>query len=172
MAASRDLILAIDNGTQSVRALLFDPHGNLLAKSRVPIEPYFSTAPGLAEQDPEVFWQALCQACQGLWATLRQGSAGGQQGAHRRGGADHPALHGDQPGSKTASRCARRSSGWTSAAPKGLKPLGGLWGLAFRLAGMTRTVAYLQAEAEANWIATHQPEIWAKTHKYVFSPAT
>ena len=33
---------------------------------------------------------------------------------------------------------------------------------------MTRTVAYLQAEAEANWIATHQPEIWAKTHKYVY----
>ena len=61
MAAPRDLILAIDNGTQSVRALLFDPQGNLLAKSRVPIEPYFSTAPGLAEQEPEVFWQALCQ---------------------------------------------------------------------------------------------------------------
>jgi sugar (pentulose or hexulose) kinase len=33
---------------------------------------------------------------------------------------------------------------------------------------MSRTVAYLQAEAEANWIATHQPEIWARTHKYVY----
>src|SRR5512139_1776314 len=66
----KDLILAIDAGTQSVRALLFDAQGNLLAKSRVPIEPYFSTAPGLAEQDPEVFWQALCQACQKLWETL------------------------------------------------------------------------------------------------------
>ena len=48
-------LLAIDNGTQSVRALLFDPRGNLLYKSRVLIEPYFSTAPGLTEQDPEVF---------------------------------------------------------------------------------------------------------------------
>ncbi|MCK6540716.1 MAG: hypothetical protein L6Q26_11735, partial [Anaerolineales bacterium] len=46
-------ILAIDNGTQSVRALLVDPRGNLLAKQRVPIEPYYATAPGLAEQDPE-----------------------------------------------------------------------------------------------------------------------
>ena len=45
-----ELILAIDNGTQSVRALLFDLRGNLIAKSRVPIEPYFSDAPGLAEQ--------------------------------------------------------------------------------------------------------------------------
>ena len=63
----RDLILAIDNGTQSVRALLFDPAGNLLAKYRVPIEPYYSTSRGLAEQDPQVFWDAVCAACQGLW---------------------------------------------------------------------------------------------------------
>jgi sugar (pentulose or hexulose) kinase len=40
--------------------------------------------------------------------------------------------------------------------------------LAFRLAGMSDTVAYLQAEAEANWIHTHEPEIWRQTHKYVF----
>ena len=57
-------LLAIDNGTQSVRALVFDPAGNLLYKSRVTIEQYFSTAPGLAEQDPEVFWKAVCEACQ------------------------------------------------------------------------------------------------------------
>jgi sugar (pentulose or hexulose) kinase len=34
--------------------------------------------------------------------------------------------------------------------------------------GHDRTVAYLQAEAEANWIRTHQPEVWARTHKYLF----
>ena len=60
-------LLAIDHGTQSARALLFDPRGNLLAKERVPIEPYYSTAPGLAEQDPAVFWNALCAACKGLF---------------------------------------------------------------------------------------------------------
>jgi len=51
---------------------------------------------------------------------------------------------------------------------EGLKPVGGLWGILFRLAGMSRTVAYLQAEAEANWIRTHQPEIWRNTHKYLY----
>ena len=50
---------------------------------------------------------------------------------------------------------------------EGLKPVGGLWGLAFKLSGMSGTVAYLQAEAEANWIRTHQPDVWAKTHKYL-----
>ena len=50
---------------------------------------------------------------------------------------------------------------------EGLKPVSGLWGAAFAAAGMTETVAYLQAEAEANWIRTHQPEIWKDTHKYL-----
>jgi sugar (pentulose or hexulose) kinase len=51
---------------------------------------------------------------------------------------------------------------------EGLKPVGGLWGAAFAVAGASETVAYLQAEAEANWIRTHQPEIWNATHKYLF----
>ena len=38
-------LLAIDNGTQSVRTLVLDPRGNLVASQRVPIEPYYSTAP-------------------------------------------------------------------------------------------------------------------------------
>jgi sugar (pentulose or hexulose) kinase len=49
----------------------------------------------------------------------------------------------------------------------GLKPLGGPWGLLFKLTGMSETVAYFQAEAEANWIRTHQPDVWARTHKYL-----
>jgi sugar (pentulose or hexulose) kinase len=50
---------------------------------------------------------------------------------------------------------------------EGLPRLGGLWGLAFALKGASETVAYLQAEAEANWIRTNQPEIWDKTYKYL-----
>lgn len=64
---TQDVVLAIDNGTQSVRALLVDPAGNVLAKSRVPIQAYFSEHPGWAEQQPEYFWTMLCQACQQLW---------------------------------------------------------------------------------------------------------
>jgi sugar (pentulose or hexulose) kinase len=33
---------------------------------------------------------------------------------------------------------------------------------------MSETVAYLQAEAEANWIRTNQPEVWARTYKYLY----
>ena len=64
---TKDLLLAIDYGTQSVRALVFDLEGNLVAKSRVIVQPYFSEQPGWAEQHPEYFWQKFCEACQGLW---------------------------------------------------------------------------------------------------------
>ena len=85
-------LLAIDNGTQSVRALVFDPRGNLLYKSRVLIEPYYSTAPGLAEQDPKVFWKAVCEACQNLWAQGVDKSSIAAVSSH------HPAQHHDQRG--------------------------------------------------------------------------
>jgi len=157
-----EFILAIDHGTQSVRALLFDLRGNLLAKTRVPIEPYVSKAPGLAEQDPEVFWQALCQACQELWQTS---------------GVDKSAIAGVALTTQRSTLINVDASGrplrpaivWLDQRrTSGLEPVRGFWGLAFRLAGMSDTVAYLQAEAEANWIRKHQPEIWSRTHKYLF----
>ena len=66
----QDYVLAIDNGTQSVRALVFDLKGNLVAKSKVEIEPYYSVEPGWAEQDVDYFWDRLCEACNALWPQL------------------------------------------------------------------------------------------------------
>ena len=65
---NRDIILAIDNGTQSVRALLFDLQGNLLDKAKVEIQPYFSHQLGWAEEEPTYFWEKVCEACQVLWS--------------------------------------------------------------------------------------------------------
>jgi sugar (pentulose or hexulose) kinase len=157
-----DLLLAIDHGTQSVRALLFDLRGNLLAKSRVVIEPYVSPSPGLAEQSPDVFWQAVCQACQGLWQMegVRKEAIAGVALTTQRS----TVINVDNNG-----RPLRPAIVWLDQRrTAGLPGVGGWWGLAFLLSGMTETVAYLQAEAEANWIRIHQPEIWARTHKYLF----
>jgi len=49
----------------------------------------------------------------------------------------------------------------------GLPHLGGLWGVLFRLLGLSDTIAYLRAEAEANWIRENEAEIWKKTDKYL-----
>ncbi|MGC9520525.1 MAG: FGGY-family carbohydrate kinase [Anaerolineae bacterium] len=154
-------ILALDNGTQSVRALIFDLRGHLIAKSRVPITPYVSPKPGWAEQDPDYYWTKLCEACHELWQTA---------------GVDRSAIAGVALTTQRATmvnvnacgRPLRPAIVWLDQRrTEGLPPLGGLWGLLFRLSGMAETVAYLQAEAEANWIRTHQPEIWQQTHKYL-----
>jgi sugar (pentulose or hexulose) kinase len=154
-------LLALDNGTQSVRALVFDPRGNLLAKQRVLIEPYYSTAPGLAEQDPEVFWKAICEACQGLWAQgVDKSSIAAVSVTTQRS----TVINLDKNGQPL-----RPAIVWLDKRrTEGQKPVGGLWGAAFKVAGASPTVAYLQAEAEANWIRTQQPEIWKSTHKYLF----
>lgn len=155
-------ILAIDNGTQSVRGLLFDLSGNLIAKSRVQIEPYFSTAPGLAEQYPEVFWKAVCQACQQLWTIpdVNKGSIAGVSITTQRS----TVINLDKDG-----KPLRPAIIWLDQRrTPGLKPITGLWGAAFLLSGMTRTTAYLMAEAEVNWLRTYQPDIWNQTYKYLF----
>ena len=155
-------ILAIDNGTQSVRALIFDLSGNLIAKKRVPIQPYYSEKPGWAEQDPMVFWRGVCEACQGLWEMegVRKEAIAGVGLTTQRSTVINLDAN-QQP--------LRPAIVWLDQRrTEGLDPVKGLWGLLFKLAGMQETVAYLQAETEANWIKTNQPEIWEKTEKYVF----
>jgi sugar (pentulose or hexulose) kinase len=155
-------ILAIDNGTQSVRGLIFDLRGNLIAKSRVPILNYRSDSPGWAELDPENFWVAVCQACQLLWEMegVRKEAIVGVAITTQRS----TLINLDSNG-----RPLRPAMVWLDQRrTPGLKPVGGLWGLGFWLTGMTETVAYLQAEAESNWIQTYQPDIWQNTSKYLF----
>jgi sugar (pentulose or hexulose) kinase len=158
----KDLLLAIDNGTQSVRALVFDLAGNLLAKSRVPIQSYTSPQPGWAEQRPEYYWESLCQACQGLWAqglVSKEAIAGIALTTQRS-----TLINVDRQGQPLRPAMVWLDQRRTLGQP----PVGGWWGLAFLLTGMTETVAYLQAEAEANWIRTQQPDIWRATHKDLY----
>jgi len=157
----KGLLLSIDNGTQSLKALLFDLKGELIAREQVIFEPYYSEQPGWAEQDPSVFWQALCQACHGLWEhenNYRERIAGvsitTQRSTIVNVGEDGIPL--------------RPAMVWLDQRKTyGLPPLGGIWGLLFRLARVSDTISYLQAEAEINWIRTYQPDIWEKTHKYL-----
>jgi len=159
---SADHLLAIDSGTQSVRALLFDLRGNLVSKARVELEPYYSDHPGWAEQDPLYYWRSLCEACQRLWAespVSREAVAGVAVTTQRS-----TVINVDERGEPL-----RPAIVWLDQRrTEGLPPVGGLWGLLFKLVRMNETAAYFIAEAEANWIRTHQPEIWEATHKFLF----
>lgn len=157
---NRDLLLSIDNGTQSLKALIFDLKGELIAKEQVIFEPYYSEHPGWAEQDPDVFWQALCQACQGVW---RQGNY-----KERIAGVSITTQRSTIINIDRNGKPLRPAMIWLDQRKTyGQSPIGGIWGLLFKIARVSDTISYLQTEAEANWIRTYQPDIWEKTHKYL-----
>jgi len=158
---SNDYLLAIDNGTQSVRALIFDLSGHLVDKAQVDIASYQSPQPGWVENDPEEFWVALCQACQHLWANTRvpKSSIRGVVITTQRATVINLDAHG-QP--------LRPAIIWLDQRRADTKPkLAWWWELALRAIGMRDTIAYFAREAEANWIAQHQPALWARTDKYL-----
>ncbi|MFH1885193.1 MAG: FGGY-family carbohydrate kinase [Pseudomonadota bacterium] len=159
--SEKNILLAIDNGTQSLRVLAFDPAGNLLAKERVTFTPYYSEQPGWAEQDPEMYWDALCTACQRLLknpAVPKERIAGAVLTTQR---ATMVCVDGD-------GNPLRPAIVWLDQrkTPE-LKPLGGAWGAMFKATGLSGTIEYLRSEAESSWIATHQPDIWKRTKKYL-----
>jgi sugar (pentulose or hexulose) kinase len=158
---NKGYLLAIDNGTQSVRALLFDLAGNLLAKSKVEIEPYYSEHPGWAEQNALYYWEKLATACQSLWrvADIDRGLIRGVTLTTQRG----TVVNVDRQGNPL-----RPAIIWLDQRRAKLDgPVKGPWGWLFKLIGVEETVDYFRAQVEARWIAQNQPEIWAATHKFL-----
>ena len=155
-------LLSIDCGTQSVRALVFNPQGDLLAKSRVVIDSYYSTAPGLTELDPKVFWDSLCLACKKLFAreNVQKDSIAAVSITTQRG----TVLNLDENGEPLRPAIIWSDQRRADKFPK----VKGFWGAAFTLAGAKPTVEYLQAECEANWLNQFQPEIWKNTFKFTY----
>jgi sugar (pentulose or hexulose) kinase len=154
-------LLAFDNGTQSVRALLFDLAGNLLAKSKVDLEAYYSEHPGWAEQSALYYWEKLTEACQSLWrlADIDRGLIRGVSLTTQR----NTMVNVDSQGNPL-----RPAIVWLDQRRARLDgPVKGPWGWLFKLAGVEETVDYFRSQVEARWIAQHQPEIWAATHKFL-----
>lgn len=155
------LVLAIDCGTQSLRALLFDQQGNLVAKKKVEFEPYFSNFSGWAEQDPQVYWDSLCEACQSLkdshpdeWERIIGVSVTTQRDTciniDKNGNVLRPAiLWLDQRSAK----CKKSLPFWVN--------------MMLSVVGMKESIERTRKKSKAHWIKENQPEIWDKTYKYL-----
>ena len=158
---SGDLLLAIDVGTQSVRAIVFDPAGTLVAMAKIPIEPYVSPQPGWAEQDPELYWRSVGEACRRVVAdpAVGRGAIAGLTLTTQRG----TVVVTDAAGTPLRPAIVWLDQRRTPNVP----PIGGVNGLLFRAVGVRDTVAAFAADCEANWIRTYEPETWAAIHHYL-----
>ncbi len=158
---NKKTILAIDCGTQSLRALLFSETGALEGRTQVAYAPYVSPQPGWAEQDPELYWDSLCQAC----ALLKKSHS---EPFRRIAGVGVTTQRNSMVNVDHSGKCLRPAILWLDqrkAAPRfGQK---GPVRLGLRLLGIDGLMDGIQAEGKCNWIIQNQPLIWTKTFKYL-----
>ena len=157
-----DYILAIDVGTQSIRALIFDLKGKIISSEKTLIQPYVSPKAGWAEQDPEYYWQKLCVTCRTLFRKskhLKENLRGASLTSQRCS-----LVNLDKKG-----KPLRPAIVWPDQRrTKKYKPVSIPYQIAFKLVGMIDTLHFAQQEAEINWLSENQPQIMEKTYKFVF----
>ena len=154
------LILAIDFGTQSVRSLAYTKTGACVAKFQIPITEYQHPEPGWAEHDVEGFWVLLAESCQGLW---REGVAPDDIAAVVVTTQRATVINLDEAGHPL-----RPAIIWTDQRRAPLRNrLPWYWRMLFALLRIRPVVDNFEAEAEANWLERHQPEILARTAHYL-----
>lgn len=156
-----ELILSIDAGTQSIRAALVDLGGTIRQIVKTPIEPYFSSHPGWAEQRPEYYWEMLCKSCLALFegSTEPKESILGVTLTTQRA----TVINVDERGEPL-----RPAIVWLDqrkAERAGLVP--GLMKACSKASRTIKMLAGVLEDCEATWIRQNQPEVWEKTHKHL-----
>lgn len=158
-APPREALLAIDCGTQSVRAIVFDAAGETLARSQVALDAFRASQPGRHEIDVDAVWAALAQACQALWrehAGLRSALCAMAVTSQR--GTLVPL---DASGRALAPAISWMDRRRADRIPK-LPPW---WRALFAAARVGDVVTHLQREAEVNWWAEHEAAMLGRADK-------
>ncbi len=155
------VILSIDCGTQSLRAILFSLKGEVLALQKISFEPYQSPKPGWAEQDPEIYWEALKTACKQLkkespeyFTTIA--------------GVGITTLRDSMINVDKSGKPLRPLMVWLDQ--RKAKPVyhpGTGMKMLIKAIGLEDSLKKAQREGKANWIQQNQPEIWKNTYKYL-----
>lgn len=158
---TEDLILAIDNGTQSIRALAFNRQGELIDKAQVALDDYQHPQPGWMEHDVDAFYKALCRVCQQLWSQNRVQAK--QIKAVVPTTQRATVINLDAGG--TPLRPAIIWPDQRLADVRSRRPL--VWRILFRLLGLKPTIDALEQACEINWIAQNEPEVWENTAHFV-----
>ncbi|MEG0692024.1 MAG: FGGY family carbohydrate kinase, partial [Oscillospiraceae bacterium] len=156
-----ELILSIDCGTQSVRTILFDPKGDMLASAKVSFTPYYSEKPGYAEQDVTVYYEAICKACAMLkrnYQDLFLQIAGVVVTSQR----DTSVII-DKSGTPIRPAILWLDQRTASCKLKDHFSLAEI--SAYRLVGMDKISEQVMQKSKAYWIQEHEPQNWKKTYK-------
>ncbi len=154
-------ILSIDCGTQSLRAMIFSLEGKLLAIQKVTFEPYNSLNPGWAEQEAEIYWNALTAGCQSLKNEF-------PRYFNLICGVGITSLRNTMVNVDEFGNPLRPAITWLDQRKAKQVYFPGLWmKLVIAYLGMGDSINKAQRDGKCNWIRQNQPDIWQKTFKYV-----
>ena len=158
----RPLVLTFDIGTQSLRGVIMDEVGNILAMAQRKFEtPYFSLNPGWAEQRGEFYWENICAASMelkeksgDLWDGILAVSITTIRDTDicldKDGIPVRPAIL----------WLDKREIEVNEPIPRSRYVL-------FKAAGMEKTVRFIRRISHCNWIRKQELENWERTYKYM-----
>lgn len=157
-----DLVLAIDSGTQNVKAAVFDLSGNELSLSRQAHTLNDFPQPQWVEHDPEDYWEKMCVAVKEAISAI------GKENAKRIKAVGVTSQRGTEIATDVDGNPIRPAIVYNdNRTTEGLKKLGGFWGLFFKAIGMYTAIEYVREHSKFVWIKNYQPDIYEKTHIFM-----
>ena len=155
-------ILTMDFGTQSVRVSIVNTNGEIKAMEKSKYEqPYFSKKPGWAEQDPDIYYNHMCQASNKLLSEhpeYKEKIVGCALTCFR----DTPVMCDDDM------KPVRPAIVWLDQRQaEGKEKLPLLDRALFHIVGMWDTIKLNRARTPAHWVKENEPDIWAKVTRYM-----
>ncbi|TAH74984.1 MAG: carbohydrate kinase [Anaerolineaceae bacterium] len=156
------LILTFDLGTQSMRGMLLNNQGQIVQLVQHKYEtPYYSKNPGWAEQRADFYFDTLCS----ISKELKEKSPNGYD--------DVIAV--TMTTIRDSSLCLdehyeplRDVILWLdSRETKSIKPFPWWAKIALKIVGMEVALKKQYKVSAANWIMENEPEVWAKTDKFI-----
>jgi len=157
---SEKLVLSIDCGTQSCRAMLYDAEGTLVAKVKKSYPPYKTAPQGICEQDADLYWDKICEA-------INEVKAANPVQFERVAGVTLTCMRDVGVCVDKDMKPLRPAILWLDTRKAGYVKLPLHAKLMFAVSGMTEIVKKKTADCKSNWIQQNEPEIWAKTYKYL-----
>lgn len=154
-------VLVVDVGTQSMRGIIFDEHGNLLCKEQVKYKPYLSKENGYMEQNPDMYGdvlfdilRAICDKYPELVADVVAMSVDTFR--------DTVVLLDEH------NVPVRNAILWSDQRLADVsKKLPAKQRFLFKLVGMDRAIRAIRRKTKTRWVQQNEPEVWAKVKKVV-----
>lgn len=154
-------VLVVDVGTQSMRGIIFDEQGTLIAKEQVKYKPYLSKENGYMEQRPDMYWEVMCRITRAL--NEKHPEEMSQVLAMSVDTFRDTAVLLDE--SCTPVRNAILWSDQRTADTS--KPLPLKQRVLFKLVGMDRAIRAIRSKVKTRWVQQNEPDLWAQVKHVV-----